>query len=180
MCQFGPVKLPWGPRRGHSIKFLPPPPPSPVVGDRKNYFLTIRMQWNDLKVCMKKCFCFPCHFEVSILTPFGIFCHFRSLYTYTLCYGYNRFDWLTLILRLNWTCRIKRIFHGVMMRIEKVEPEGRPVRSWPSFSEVQIPGFPEGSTFPILTNDPMIDYFSCLITFIDHLMPWLNNFYMFT
>ena len=34
---------------------------------------------------MKKCSCFWCHFEVSILTRFGIFCHFRSLYTYTPC-----------------------------------------------------------------------------------------------
>ena len=81
-------------------------PPFPVVCDRKNCFLTNRMHWNDLKVCMKKCSCFRCHFEVSILTRFGIFCHFRSLYTYTPCYGYNEFDWLTFILRLNWTCRI--------------------------------------------------------------------------
>ena len=52
---------------------------------------------------MKKCCCFRCHFEVKILTRFGIFCRFRSLYTYN---GYNKFDWLTLILRSNWTCRI--------------------------------------------------------------------------
>ena len=45
------------------------------------------------------------------------------------------------------------------------------LRSGPSFSEVQITGLPEGSTFPILTNDPVIDYFSCLSTFIDHLTP---------
>ena len=76
-----------------------------------------------------------------------------------------------------WT---KRIFHGVMVRIGKVEPEGWPVRSGPSFSEVQITGLPEGSTFPILTNDPVIDYFSCLSTLIDHLPPQLNVFYTFT
>ena len=67
--------------------------------------------------------------------------------------------------------KIKRIFHGVMVRIGKVEPEGWPVRSGPSFSEVQITGLPEGSTFPILANDPVIDYFSCLSTLIDHLTP---------
>ena len=44
-------------------------------------------------------------------------------------------------------------------------------RSGQSFSEVQITGLPEGSTFPILTNDPVIDYFSCLSTLIDHLTP---------
>ena len=55
--------------------------------------------------------------------------------------------------------RTKRIVHGVMVRIGKVEPEGWPVRSGPSFSEVQIIGLPEGSTFPILTNDPVIDFF---------------------
>ena len=59
----------------------------------------------------------------------------------------------------------KRIFHGVIVRIGKVEPEGWPVRSGPSFSEVQITGLPEGSTFPILTNDPVMDYYSCLSTF---------------
>ena len=55
----------------------------------------------------------------------------------------------------------KRIFHGVMVRIGKVEPEGWPVRSGPSFSEVQITNLPEESTFPILANDSVIDYFSC-------------------
>ena len=54
---------------------------------------------------------------------------------------------------------IKRIFHGVMVRIEKVEPEGWPVRSGPSFCEGQITGLYEGSTFLILINDPVIDYF---------------------
>ena len=60
---------------------------------------------------------------------------------------------------------IKRIFHGVMVRIGKVEPEGWPARSGPSFSDVQITGLPEGSTFPILTNDPVIDYFFLPINF---------------
>ena len=27
LCQFGPVKMFWGPRRRHSLKFLPPPSP---------------------------------------------------------------------------------------------------------------------------------------------------------
>ena len=42
------------------------------------------------------------------LTRFGIFCRFRSLCTYTCApyFGYNKFDWRTLILRSNWTCRI--------------------------------------------------------------------------
>ena len=65
-------------------------------------------------------------------------------------------------ITLSWSymyIQIKRIFHGIMVRIGKVEPEGWPVRSGPSFSEVQKTGLPEGSTFPILTNDPVIDYF---------------------
>ena len=33
------------------------------------------------------------------------------------------------------------------------------LRSGPSFSKGQMTGFPEGSTFPILTNDPVIDFF---------------------
>ena len=55
-----------------------------------------------------------------------------------------------------------------MVKIGKVEPEGRPVRSGPSFSEVRITGLPKGSIFPILTNDPVIDNFSCLSTFLDN------------
>ena len=61
-----------------------------------------------------------------------------------------------------WWRYTKRIFHRVMVRIEKVEPEGIPVKSGLSFREVQITGLPEGSTFFIVTNDPEIDYFSCL------------------
>ena len=41
-------------------------------------------------------------------------------------------------------------------------------------------GLPEDSSFPILTNDPVIDYFSCLSTLIDPLTPQLNVFYTFT
>ena len=52
-----------------------------------------------------------------------------------------------------------------MVRIGKVEPEGWPVRSGPSFSEVKITGLPEGSTFPIFTNDPVIDLFFLPINF---------------
>ena len=51
-----------------------------------------------------------------------------------------------------------------LSRIGKVEPEGCPVRSGRSFREVQITGLPEGSTFPIPINDPVIDNFSCLLT----------------
>ena len=71
----------------------------------------------------------------------------------------------------------KIIFHGIMVRIWKVEPEGRPVRS--GLCEVQIIGLPEGSTFPIFSNDPVIDYFSCLSTFFDNLKPLLDVFYVF-
>ena len=49
-----------------------------------------------------------------------------------------------------------------MVRIGKVQAEGRPDRSGPSFSEVQITGLTQGSSFPIITNDPVIDDFSCL------------------
>ena len=67
-----------------------------------------------------------------------------------------------------------------MVRIGKVEPSRRPVRYALSFRKVQITGLPKGSTFPILTNDPVIDYFSCLSTFFYHLTPLLNVFYTFT
>ena len=46
-----------------------------------------------------------------------------------------------------------------MLKIEKAVPEVKPVRSGPSFSELQITGLPDGSIFPIPTNDPVIDYF---------------------
>ena len=58
--------------------------------------------------------------------------------------------------------RIKRIYHGLIVRIEKAKPEGRPFRFGPSFSKVKNNGLPEGSTYPILTNYRVIDYFSCL------------------
>ena len=107
MCQFGPVKIPGGPEGG-IVENSPPPFPhvrSALVSlfATKNFFSTNRMHKNDLKGCVNKCCCFRCHFEVKILTRFGIFCRFRSLYTYN---GYNKFDWLTLILRSNCTCRI--------------------------------------------------------------------------
>ena len=58
-----------------------------------------------------------------------------------------------------------------MVRIGKVESWGLPVRSG-LFSKIQITlGLLEGSSFPILTNEPVIDYFSCLSTLIDHLTP---------
>ena len=93
----------------------------------------------------------------------------------THSYADNRSDTST-----DYNNQIKRLFHGVMVRIGKAETEGWPVRSGPSFSDVQITGLPEGSTFPILTNDPVIDYFSCLSTLIDHLTTQLNVFYTFT
>ena len=52
------------------------------------------------------------HIKMSVLVPHAflgmpfIFCCLRSLYAYTPYYGYNKFDWLTLILRSNWTCWI--------------------------------------------------------------------------
>ena len=67
-----------------------------------------------------------------------------------------------------------------MARIGKVEPEGIPVRSRPSFSEAKIAGLLENSTIRILTNDLVIGYFSCLLTLIEHLMTSLDVFYTFT
>ena len=67
--------------------------------------------------------------------------------------------------------KIKSIFSDVIVRIGKVEPEGRPVvRYGPSFSEVKITGLFDGSTVPFLTNNPVIDYFSRLfLIFFCHL-----------
>ena len=95
------------PKRGNSWKFTPPPSPIQIGSGKlvfeKKFLPTNQMHWSDLKGCMKKCRCFRCHLKVYILTRFGIFCRFGLLYTYN---GYNKFDWLTLVLRPNWTCRI--------------------------------------------------------------------------
>ena len=107
MCQFGPVKLPWGPRRGQSLKSKFLPPPFPVVCNWKNCFLTnqMAMHWNDLKVYIKV------WRSVLASVPFrskhfDAFWHFLSFRSYTPCFGYNKFDWLSLVLCFNWTCRI--------------------------------------------------------------------------
>ena len=83
-------------------RLLTYPPPTLA----KNFLPTNRMHWSDLKRCMIKCHCFRCHFKVNILTRFGIFCRFGSLYTYNPYNGYNKFYLLTLVLCSNWTCRI--------------------------------------------------------------------------
>ena len=49
MCQFGPVKWPWGLRRGHSLT------PLPRCFRHRKLFSTNRMHCNDLKGCMQKC-----------------------------------------------------------------------------------------------------------------------------
>ena len=82
MCQFGPVRMPGGPRKGHSWKFNPPPPSPLQIGSgnlvcNKKFFLTNRMHWSDLKGCMTKCCCFRFHFVVNIFTLFAFFCCFR-------------------------------------------------------------------------------------------------------
>ena len=56
----------------------------------------------------------------------------------------------------NQTVRHKN--RTVMVRVGKVEPEGRPVRSGQSLCEFQLTGLSEGSIFPILTNDTIIYY----------------------
>ena len=73
----------------------------------------------------------------------------------------------------------KRIFHGVMVRIGKVEPKGWPVRSGPSSSEIQIAGLPVGFHFSYSHQWPR-DYFSCQSSLIDNLRPQINVFYTFT
>ena len=95
-----------GAPKGGIVEKHPPPLPHlryAVVSlfSTKNVFPTNRMRWSDLKGCMKKCRCFRCHFELNILTPFGIFCRFGSLCTNTPNNGYNKFDWLTLVWRSN-------------------------------------------------------------------------------
>ena len=70
-----------GPKRGIVENSSPPSPlkrgSGKLVLDKKiNFFLTNRMHWSNLKGCMKKCRCFRCHFEVNILTCFGILCRF--------------------------------------------------------------------------------------------------------
>ena len=47
----------------------------------------------------------------------------------------------------------------VIARKEKGEQEGWCFKTRPGFREVQITGLPVGSTFPILTIDPIIDLF---------------------
>ena len=66
-----------------------------------------------------------------------------------------------------------------MVRIGKVESKGRLVKYGPSFSKIQETRHREGSTFTIPTNDQVIDYFSCLSTLCDSLMPLLVILYTF-
>ena len=66
-----------------------------------------------------------------------------------------------------------------MVRIGKVESQGRPARSGPSFRKVQITGLPEGSTLLITTNNPVIDDFACLLILLNRSLPLLEIFFMF-
>ena len=86
LCQFGPAKMSWGPRRVHSLKS----PPLPHCSQQQKLFSANRMHLRDLKWCVKKISSFWCHFEVSILTRFGIFCRLSYLCTYT---PYYWLDW---------------------------------------------------------------------------------------
>ena len=70
MRQFGPVRMPIGPKRRHYLKVLP----LSLCSGKNNLFSTNRMHKRDLKEYVKKFSTFRCHFEVSILTHFGIFC----------------------------------------------------------------------------------------------------------
>ena len=104
LCQFGPVKLPLGPRRGHSLKFLPHPH-LPRCLRQKKLFLDKRnaLKWS--KSMYEEVFLLSVPFRSK---HFDAFWHFLSFRSYTPCFGYNKLkkDWLTLILCLNWTCRI--------------------------------------------------------------------------
>ena len=67
-------------------------------------------------------------------------------------------------ISMNWKGK-KRIFCRVMMRIGKVEPDGKTLRSGPSFSEIQV--LPWGLTFFYIHLWPCDWLFFCLSTW-----PW--------
>ena len=107
MCQFGPVKMQGGPKRGNNWKFTPPPSPL-KIGSGKLVLDKIfppdkpnALEWSKRM-----------YEEVSLLSVpfrskhFDTFWHFLSFLVIITYYGYNKFDWLTLVLRSNWTCRI--------------------------------------------------------------------------
>ena len=107
MCQLGPVKIPGGSRRGHSWKKVTPLSSHKIgfgklVCDKKCLlYKPNALEWSK-RLC-EKVLLLSVPFGSKTFDAFGIFSRFRSLYTYN---GYNKFDWLTLILRSNWTCRI--------------------------------------------------------------------------
>ena len=70
-----------GPRKEHNSKFPLPHFKYALLSlfSTKSLFSTNRLHWSDLKGCMKKCCCFWYHFEVNILTRFGIFCLYKIL-----------------------------------------------------------------------------------------------------
>ena len=87
----------------------------------------------------------------------------RTWNGYELTWHYKLPKTITKRWQTVWRRKMK-IFNGVMVRIGKVEPWRWPFRSG---TKVPITGFSQGSTFPILTNGPVIDYFSCPSTLID-------------
>ena len=109
MCQFGPVKMQGGPKRGNSWKNQPPPPSPLKIGSGK---LVLDKKFPPDKLNAME-WSKRMYEEVSLLSVpfqskhFDAFWHFMSFWVIIhVYYGYNKFDWLTLVLRSNWTCRI--------------------------------------------------------------------------
>ena len=91
-----------GPRRRHSLTFLPT---FPLFATEKMFLVKPNaLKWS--YSMYKEVLLLLMPFRSKHFDAFDLFCHFRSLYTYTPCYGYNEFDWLTLILHSKLTCRL--------------------------------------------------------------------------
>ena len=80
---------------------------------------------------MKKCFCFRFHFEVNILTRFGIFCSFIYIISILLIRLKSLFCFITLMFKSN--CMQKGLKNGQRpvevcnTLVSVIRPSGRPV-----------------------------------------------------
>ena len=119
MCQFGPVKIPGGPGRGHSWKFNPPPLSLHKIGSGKlvhdKKFLLEKsnaLEWSKRSKRMyEKVLLLSVPFRSKHFDAFCIFLSFffsviKHIQNVLHIMGTTTFYWITLILCSNWACRI--------------------------------------------------------------------------
>ena len=99
----------YGAQKGALSKIPPQPPPPPL----SSLFATEKLfldKLNALKWSTRMYeevfLLFSAIWKETFWRIFAFSVVLGHYITYTPYYGYNKFDWLTLILRSNWTCRI--------------------------------------------------------------------------